>query len=151
MIIRYLISVRNIPWTVSHLEFEKYFSAFGSIKNARVIFNKHGLSTGHGFVEFYDAEAMNKALRKSHVLEEEKLSVAVGIEHLQEEGLIDSVNYIQESTQRTGEYVNEQYTQDETVIDKKTNKFANAYRRKLFDKDEPSVIKDLLRTRNTLR
>ena len=75
MAFRSLVHIRNIPWTVSRCELEKYFSAFGDIKRATIVFNENGLSSGNGFVEFYDALAMNTALNQTHVLEESKLHV----------------------------------------------------------------------------
>lgn len=75
MAFRSLVHVRNIPWTVSRCELERYFSAFGGIKRATIVFNENGLSSGNGFVEFYDASAMNAALNQTHVLEESELHV----------------------------------------------------------------------------
>lgn len=108
MVIRYLISVRNIPWTVSHSDFERYFSRFGSIKNARVIFNKHGLSTGYGFVEFYNNLEMRNALKANHRLEESKLSVIEGDKYLQEEEIKKCVpQYV--SDKSVGNYTKDNY------------------------------------------
>ncbi|CAL7940847.1 unnamed protein product [Xylocopa violacea] len=87
MTVRYFISVRNIPWTVSHLEFENYFSSFGMVKYAKVIFDKCGLNSGYGFVEFYDKFAMSKAVYANHILEEEKLLVVQGLQYLEEANL----------------------------------------------------------------
>ena len=84
---RYLISIRNIPWIVSHTELEKYFSVFGDVKAAKVVFNKLGLSTGYGFVEFYDKAVMNSVLKKCHVLENEKLSITEGLKYLHEDSV----------------------------------------------------------------
>ena len=75
MAFRPLVHIRNIPWTVSRCELEKHFSAFGHIKRATVAFNENGLSSGNGYVEYYDASAMNTALNQTHVLEESKLHV----------------------------------------------------------------------------
>lgn len=85
MISRYLISIRNISWTVSNSQLERYFSEFGDVKIARVIFNRHGLSTGYGFVEFYDEVAVTSVLNKDHVLDNEKLSIATGLRYLYED------------------------------------------------------------------
>lgn len=84
MIPRYLISIRNIPWTVSHSQLEGYFSAFGSVKTAKVIFDKYGLSTGYGFVEFYDKIVVTSVLNKDHVLDNGKLSITEGLQYLHE-------------------------------------------------------------------
>ena len=75
MFARYFIHVRNIPWTVSHFDLEKHFATFGKVKHARVLFNKFGLSTGQGFVEFDTEVAMQHALNKTHILEDEELIV----------------------------------------------------------------------------
>lgn len=82
MIPRYLISIRNIPWTVSHSQLEEYFSTFGSVKTAKVIFDKYGVSTGYGFVEFYNKVVVTSVLNKVHVLEGQKLFVINGLQYL---------------------------------------------------------------------
>lgn len=92
MTVRYLISIRNIPWTVSNSELENYFSSFGMIKHAKVIFDRCGLSTGYGFVQFYDKYAMNKALGAVHILEEKKLFVIEGVKYLEGQGVVHLVN-----------------------------------------------------------
>lgn len=84
MITRYLISIRNIPWTVSHSQLEGYFSTFGNVKAARIIFDKCGLSTGYGFVEFYDKVVITYVLSKDHVLDDRRLSVIEGLKYLHE-------------------------------------------------------------------
>lgn len=85
MIRRYLISIRNIPWTVSHSELEGYFSVYGDVKTAKIIFDKHGLSTGYGFVEFYDKLAANSVLNTDHVLDNGKLFLTKGLKYLYED------------------------------------------------------------------
>lgn len=43
--------VGNIPWTVNSGELRKYFSEFGYIINATVIFDRNtGISRGYGFI-----------------------------------------------------------------------------------------------------
>nr|XP_033189440.1 SRA stem-loop-interacting RNA-binding protein, mitochondrial-like [Bombus vancouverensis nearcticus] len=85
MIPRYLISIRNIPWTVSHSQLEGYFSKFGSVRTAKVIFDKYGISTGYGFVEFYDKVVVTSVLKKDHVLDDGKLSITKGLQYLHED------------------------------------------------------------------
>lgn len=85
MIPRYLISIRNIPWTVSHSQLEGYFSKFGSVRTAKVIFDKYGISTGYGFVEFYDKVVATSVLNKDHVLDNGKLSIINGLQYLHED------------------------------------------------------------------
>lgn len=49
----YRLFVGNLPWTVSHSELRQYFSEFGHLVSARVVFNKDtGMSKGYGFVIF---------------------------------------------------------------------------------------------------
>lgn len=87
MIPRYLISIRNIPWTVSHSQLEKYFLTFGNVKIAKIIFDKYGLSTGYGFVEFYDKAVVTFVLNKDHVLDDGKLSITEGLKYLHEDSV----------------------------------------------------------------
>lgn len=43
----------NLPWTVSHNELRQYFSKFGPVQLATVVFDKStGLSKNFGFVAF---------------------------------------------------------------------------------------------------
>lgn len=89
MFARYFISVRNIPWTVSHFDLEKHFATFGKVRHAKVLFNKFGLSTGEGFVEFDTKVAMQDALNKTHILEDEKLIVNESNLRLVKSNIID--------------------------------------------------------------
>lgn len=73
---RYIISVCNIPWTISHSELEKYFLKYGDIKYAKIVFDKYGFSTGCGFVEFCQESVMHRVLHDSHSLENENLFVS---------------------------------------------------------------------------
>lgn len=122
MVKRFFISIRNIPWTISSLEFEKYFSAFGNIKHAKLIFNRHGLSTGCGFIEYYDISAMQNVLQATHTLEEEKLSVVKGTKYIQEENLEEFVSkYIpyKYMSNQVESFPNEKY------IQQKNHQFTN--------------------------
>lgn len=78
--------IGNLPWTVSHNELRKYFSEFGQIVNATVMFNKNtGLSKGFGFVTFQSNEAVDKVLNTdTHVLEGAKLNVQPSDSHSKE-------------------------------------------------------------------
>lgn len=43
----------NLPWTVSHTELRQFFSKFGPVHLATVVFDKNtGLSKNFGFVAF---------------------------------------------------------------------------------------------------
>lgn len=63
--------VGNLPWTISKRELRDYFSQFGYVSNAQVLFNKEtGLSKGFGFVHFGTREGcINASNKENHVLE----------------------------------------------------------------------------------
>ena len=64
------IYVSNLPWTVNHLDLEKYFSKFGRVVHSKVIFNKStGLSKGYGFIKFHKQESVPNVLKQNHYLE----------------------------------------------------------------------------------
>ncbi|KAL1462471.1 hypothetical protein WDU94_014303 [Cyamophila willieti] len=69
--------VGNLPWSVSHNELKKYFSEFGQIAQAIVMFDKNtGMSRGYGFVTFLNKEATDKVFNiESHILEGGRLNV----------------------------------------------------------------------------
>lgn len=73
----YKLYVNNIPWTVSHNELKKYFSQFGHVNIATVIFDKNtGLSRNYGFVTYSNQEGFNSALNATqHKLEGNTLKV----------------------------------------------------------------------------
>lgn len=75
--------VGNLPWTVSHNELKKYFSEFGQIMNATVMFDKNtGLSKGFGFVTFQSKDAGDKVFNtESHLLEGHKINVQPSDSH----------------------------------------------------------------------
>lgn len=58
----YKLYVSNIPWTVSHFELRQYFSKFGPVSLANVVFDKStGLSKNFGFVQFGNKEGFDNA------------------------------------------------------------------------------------------
>lgn len=63
--------VGNLPWTISHEVLAQYFSEFGAINSARVVFDKAtGLSKGYGFVTFKKSDGIEGAVSKpNHELE----------------------------------------------------------------------------------
>lgn len=73
----YRIYVGNIPWTIGNNELKKYFSKFGFVNQAIVIFDKNtGLSRNYGFVVYGNREAFEKATNTTnHKLEGNILKV----------------------------------------------------------------------------
>ncbi|XP_076364881.1 SRA stem-loop-interacting RNA-binding protein, mitochondrial-like [Tachypleus tridentatus] len=65
------IFVGNLPWTVSRRELREYFSQFGYVTSALVVFNKEtGMSRGYGFVNFAKREGyINATKQNDHVLD----------------------------------------------------------------------------------
>lgn len=54
--------VGNIPWTVGHAELKQYFSKFGPVNTAVVVFSKEtGLSRNYGFVTYSNQEGFENA------------------------------------------------------------------------------------------
>lgn len=73
----YRLYVGNIPWTVSHLELKQYFSKFGFVNQAIVVFDKNtGLSRNYGFVVYGNRDGFEKATNTTvHKLEGNILNV----------------------------------------------------------------------------
>lgn len=71
--------VANIPWTVGHLELKQYFSKFGQVSNASIIFDKNtGLSRNFGFIVYTNSEGVETACNHTeHKLEGNILKVQV--------------------------------------------------------------------------
>lgn len=67
----YKVYVGNIPWTVGHAELKQYFSKFGRVNSAVVVFNKEtGLSRNYGFVTYSNQEGFENAITiANHKLE----------------------------------------------------------------------------------
>lgn len=65
------IFVSNLPWTVGHRELKQYFSQYGYVTTASVVFDKDtGLSKGFGFISFSTEGGHSSAVQKSgHSLE----------------------------------------------------------------------------------
>jgi len=63
--------VRNLPWTIANRQLKEYFSTFGHVSSASVVFDKNtGMSRGYGFIMFASKEAHKTALnQKVHSLE----------------------------------------------------------------------------------
>lgn len=69
--------VNNLPWTVSNRELQNYFSQFGPVTRASVIFDEQtGLSRGYGYVHFTYSKSYVKALQTElHSLEGKRLEI----------------------------------------------------------------------------
>lgn len=69
--------VSNLPWTVSNRELQNYFSQFGPVSSASVIFDEQtGLSRGYGYVNFNYSKSYVKALQaEPHSLEGKRLDI----------------------------------------------------------------------------
>jgi len=63
--------VRNLPWTIASRQLKEYFSTFGHVALASVVFDKNtGMSRGYGFIMFSSKDAFKTALnQKIHSLE----------------------------------------------------------------------------------
>ncbi|XP_018566622.1 SRA stem-loop-interacting RNA-binding protein, mitochondrial-like [Anoplophora glabripennis] len=73
----YRLYVGNLPWTVGHNELKKYFSKFGHVNGATVVFDKKtGLSKYYGFVTFSHRDGFeNATFQSAHKLEGNSLKV----------------------------------------------------------------------------
>lgn len=69
--------VGNIPWTIGHNELRQYFSKFGHVNSAAVVFDKNtGLSRNYGFVIYSTKEGYDTAANvPNHTLEGNTLRV----------------------------------------------------------------------------
>lgn len=69
------VFVGNLNWTTGHRELRKYFTDFGRVISAEVVFDKQsGLSKGFGFVQV-PASTLEKIDGQKHVLEGRKIRV----------------------------------------------------------------------------
>lgn len=70
------VFVGNLNWTTGHRELRKYFTEFGRVLTAEVVFDKNsGLSKGFGFVQVPSATVQNIDAQQDHVLEGRKIRV----------------------------------------------------------------------------
>lgn len=69
--------VGNLPWTIGSRELKAYFSEFGHVVSATVVFDRNsGMSRGYGFVLFSTQGGYDNATgRQNHTLEGNILSV----------------------------------------------------------------------------
>lgn len=70
------LRVVNIPWTIADLQLKQYFSQFGFIDHAKVVFDKRtGLSKNYGYLEITDKNTYQNILGKNHHIEGYELYV----------------------------------------------------------------------------
>lgn len=70
--------VGNLHWTIGHRELKEYFTEFGRVLAANVVFDKKtGLSKGYGFVVFKSPDNIlqNIEARSRLSLEGQKLTI----------------------------------------------------------------------------
>lgn len=69
--------VGNIPWTIGSRELRKYFSEFGHVASAIVVFDRNtGVSRGYGFVLFSNPKDIVAVKNHTnHTLEGSVLSI----------------------------------------------------------------------------
>lgn len=69
------VFVGNLSWTTGHRELRKYFTDFGRVISAEVVFDKNsGLSKGFGFLQVPNG-TLDKISQQNHVLEGRKIRV----------------------------------------------------------------------------
>jgi len=75
------LHIRNLPWTIASRQMKEYFSEFGHVKTANVVFDKiTGMSRGYGFVTFSSKEACESVLNKKiHSLEGRVLTIETAV------------------------------------------------------------------------
>lgn len=73
----YKLFIGNLPWTVCSQDLKLYFSKFGHVQNAVVVFDKNtGLSRSYGFVTFSNQNGYDSATNNQlHKLEGNVLRV----------------------------------------------------------------------------
>lgn len=69
--------IANVPWTVGNRELKLYFSKFGHVATATVVYDKQcGMSRGFGFVMYSNRSGYNAAVQQAvHALEGRALIV----------------------------------------------------------------------------
>lgn len=69
--------VGNLSWTISNRELKQYFSKYGHVSSASVVFDKNsGISRGYGFVTFSSRNGYESASNtKHHSLEGRVLNI----------------------------------------------------------------------------
>ncbi|XP_014274830.1 SRA stem-loop-interacting RNA-binding protein, mitochondrial [Halyomorpha halys] len=66
----YKLFVYNLPWTTNSAKLRNYFSKFGQLSSANVVFDKNtGLTRGYGFIVFNNKVEFEEAQKGKHTLE----------------------------------------------------------------------------------
>lgn len=63
--------IANVPWTVGNRELKLFFSKYGHVSTASIVYDKNcGMSRGFGFVMFSNRNGYNAAVNQTvHALE----------------------------------------------------------------------------------
>ena len=62
--------VHNLPWTTNTQKLKNYFSKFGNLTNANVVFDKNtGISRGYGFIVFSNQAEFELVQQGKHILD----------------------------------------------------------------------------------
>lgn len=63
--------IANVPWTVGNRELKLFFSKYGHVSTASIVYDKNcGMSRGFGFVMFSNRSGYNAAVNQTvHALE----------------------------------------------------------------------------------
>lgn len=70
------VFVGNLNWTTGHRELRSYFTEFGRVISAEVVFDKNsGLSKGFGFLQVPGTTVEKIDAQRNHVLEGRKIRV----------------------------------------------------------------------------
>lgn len=77
----YRLFVSSLPWTTNSQKLKTYFSRFGQVNSASVVFDKKtGLSRGYGFVNFNNQIGYDAALKtQKHVIEGNTVNIEQGL------------------------------------------------------------------------
>lgn len=71
------VYVSGTSWMTGRKELVKYFQQFGPVAKANVVFDKDtGMSRGHGFVHFENADSVQAVLQdRSHSIDGKRINV----------------------------------------------------------------------------
>ncbi|XP_014481348.1 PREDICTED: SRA stem-loop-interacting RNA-binding protein, mitochondrial-like [Dinoponera quadriceps] len=77
-LVKYMLQINNIPWTIGRQQLALYFSQFGYVQNATVVFDKQtGFSQGYGYITFLKKQHVDSVLQHEHTLDGQNLSVMI--------------------------------------------------------------------------